>query len=220
MATHASNQDSPLLSLPAELRNEIYTQVLVGTEDIDISSPTAHTQGALLDVCKQIRKEAAEIYYVENSFSLTTDDKATKRLKKWASKTNGYDVSRIGAVNFKYNLDEIERELEQTQQAYYDNLSWSELECLASEGWHECVRVEAERVAQLAGILISSGFAVPYLTQDESALARMMGVWSGHNKWTVLGIFFEHVEEQFNDLISNWTDERERRVKVRTAVSM
>lgn len=65
---------SPLASIPGELRNRIYTEVLV--EDVGMGvylthdrDPNSHWKApALLQVCRQIHDEASSIYYGLNTF--------------------------------------------------------------------------------------------------------------------------------------------------------
>lgn len=63
-------QHSPLLSkLPGELRNDIYTRVLVSSDGIDITIDAPKKKvdlkerTALLKVSRQIRQEAEVIFY-------------------------------------------------------------------------------------------------------------------------------------------------------------
>ncbi|KAK4541976.1 hypothetical protein LTR36_007176 [Oleoguttula mirabilis] len=67
-----SNLPSPLLSLPAELRNEIYALALTPapTSSLDLSKPKLKEPG-LLRACKQTRAEAEPIFYTSTAFSGT-----------------------------------------------------------------------------------------------------------------------------------------------------
>ena len=76
MAGSLEEQPSPLLRLPAELREHIYRYVLVNDEPIAIPSQS-WTLGFPLDpsdppftcTCRQIRSEALAIFYSENIFT-------------------------------------------------------------------------------------------------------------------------------------------------------
>lgn len=66
-------QSSPLLELPAELRNKIYFDVLVSEKPLGIAKQThiydvRHKAPALLQTCRQIREEARTIFYSNNTF--------------------------------------------------------------------------------------------------------------------------------------------------------
>lgn len=59
---------SLLLSLPAELRNDVYQSLLSATEPIDISKPVR--QPGLTQVSRQIQRESLTWYYTRNIFSV------------------------------------------------------------------------------------------------------------------------------------------------------
>lgn len=66
-------QKSPLISLPAELRNEIYDLALTHSDGpIDVTSDEKPNEPALLATCVQIRTEATPIFYANNSFRFGT----------------------------------------------------------------------------------------------------------------------------------------------------
>ena len=77
----AMNQKTGLLHLPGELRNRIYRLVLLqsrGAADPKgeriVIGPTGVPEPSVLLTCKQVRREAVEIYYAENSFAVLSDD--------------------------------------------------------------------------------------------------------------------------------------------------
>jgi hypothetical protein len=61
------NQESRLLSLPAEIRNMIYEYVLTG-DDVPLQKREFCRRKHPLDACKQIRSEAEGIFYAGNDF--------------------------------------------------------------------------------------------------------------------------------------------------------
>ncbi|SLM36869.1 hypothetical protein LPUS_06569 [Lasallia pustulata] len=63
-----NNTISPLLSLPAEVRNIIYRHLLIGGR-----AATAAPHAQILRTCKQINHEATGILYAENVFRLFID---------------------------------------------------------------------------------------------------------------------------------------------------
>ena len=71
--TNSNETFSPLLELPRELRDLIYREVLVGEEKtvalIDCAGK-AQAEPSLLRTCQQIREEAKNVYYVNNTFTL------------------------------------------------------------------------------------------------------------------------------------------------------
>ena len=64
-----------LLSIPHELRNRIYNEVLVSDNAIVISkrARTPYYQPALLRTCRQIRSEAISLFYSLNQFPATLE---------------------------------------------------------------------------------------------------------------------------------------------------
>lgn len=72
------SQDPPkpaLLSLPAELRNRIYRLALVQDAEIRIApSHSPPPEPALLSTCRQVRGEARNIYYQDNTFLFGVSD--------------------------------------------------------------------------------------------------------------------------------------------------
>lgn len=65
------NKSASLLTMPPEIRNEIYRLVLL--EDQVTVNDTSHTTPALLSTCRQLRKEASPIFQQENKFVLDVD---------------------------------------------------------------------------------------------------------------------------------------------------
>lgn len=78
---HASTRGVRLgfLDLPGELRNEIYKRVLVSDCMVELGTFDEEDglwkacQPAVLHTCRQIRKEALELFYVHNTFHTTFD---------------------------------------------------------------------------------------------------------------------------------------------------
>ncbi|KAF2173997.1 hypothetical protein M409DRAFT_16268 [Zasmidium cellare ATCC 36951] len=62
-----------LLSLPAEMRNFIYAEVLISNERIKVTKDN-YQQPSLLRVNHQIRHEARPIYYCQNNFTIACPD--------------------------------------------------------------------------------------------------------------------------------------------------
>jgi hypothetical protein len=66
ISARADQSKASFLDLPAELRNHIYSQVLIYDDYI---RPTTNVPNLhLLQVCKQLHHEAASIFYAGNSF--------------------------------------------------------------------------------------------------------------------------------------------------------
>lgn len=69
-----SPEKSRLFSSPAEIRNQIYENVLVESEPIEISSSNTPAEPGLLAVNQQVRKEARKLYYAQNTFNIVLVD--------------------------------------------------------------------------------------------------------------------------------------------------
>lgn len=67
----------PLLDLPGELRNSICRFVFTDENHMSLNKEDVTTRLPLLGTCRQIRSEAAEIFYAENHFVITA---ATDRM--------------------------------------------------------------------------------------------------------------------------------------------
>ncbi|RMY22771.1 hypothetical protein D0866_11850 [Hortaea werneckii] len=66
-----THQTSPLLALPPELRNKIYSLALQPPSKTTPSSKTGHLKHpALLQTCVQIRLEATQMYFAQTTFQL------------------------------------------------------------------------------------------------------------------------------------------------------
>ena len=102
----SATQDSPLLDLPAEIRNTIYMLVVVEEE------PVQGTKGklpltALLRTCQQIRAEAAQIYFTNNSFTITI---TTAELEKVYASLDAIGPNVAGSIQGLKLIFDPERE--------------------------------------------------------------------------------------------------------------
>jgi hypothetical protein len=70
-----TQQDSPLLNLPGELRNRIYRFAIINplSIELDVGRWQNH-QPALLRTCKQVRIEALRLFYIENKMTTNIHD--------------------------------------------------------------------------------------------------------------------------------------------------
>ena len=78
------SRDSRLLSLPAEIRVMIYNYVLISNGDIQrLGHAPYPEQPGLLQVNKQVRSEALDIYYKKNTFRWCVHDYDASMYIKW-----------------------------------------------------------------------------------------------------------------------------------------
>lgn len=78
-----STEESRLVSLPAEIRNQIYKNVLVESEPIDVNSSNIPAEPGLLRVNRNIRNEARHFYYNDNLFLFTVYNYDGILLVRW-----------------------------------------------------------------------------------------------------------------------------------------
>ncbi|KAK3714224.1 hypothetical protein LTR37_008026 [Vermiconidia calcicola] len=86
MEKNASTQQSPLLKLPAELRDLIHAYTLV-VDDIVAITASGIREPPLLLACRQIRQEAGKLFYGENEFlfcMLDCDSDIVVQGESWA----------------------------------------------------------------------------------------------------------------------------------------
>lgn len=112
LAKQSSQLDLTLLSrLPRELRDQIWREAVVEDIEIPINVAEYNTKDgehrhrlqlepALMLVCKQTRHEAADIYYLENTFSIADDlfeERAIRELNRalrpWADRMTKLEIS-------------------------------------------------------------------------------------------------------------------------------
>ncbi|KAF7192426.1 hypothetical protein HII31_05940 [Pseudocercospora fuligena] len=77
------SQDSPLLSLPPELRNQIYDLILISPLGSKPTITGTFSPPPLLSVCSQIRSEALKLWLSANVFSITILDCDVSLAKKF-----------------------------------------------------------------------------------------------------------------------------------------
>ena len=107
-STASSNNDSTLLDLIPELRNNIYHIVLAPDEEqpVEITFKEIKTRTALLRTCSQIRSEATQIFYAANSF-LITDVLGHRLDTAWFVKFAGVNVKLIPMITATIKLPRI-----------------------------------------------------------------------------------------------------------------
>lgn len=69
-------QPCRVFEIAPELRNNIYSLVLASPHDILIPASGRLATPALLNVCQQVRQEATQLYYAENTFKVVVRDDA------------------------------------------------------------------------------------------------------------------------------------------------
>ncbi|KAK3714163.1 hypothetical protein LTR37_007965 [Vermiconidia calcicola] len=98
--THSITAAS-LLRIPGELRNRIYRLAVVEQNTINfcMKHNFLPPEPALLSASKKIRREAADIYYKENSFVLVVHDNDGTIVEKWLQSSKNRK-----RCNLQYNI--------------------------------------------------------------------------------------------------------------------
>lgn len=77
-----SQQEASFFGLPAELRNQIYFEVLVDGE-IAVHCAQIHSRTSLLRVCSQFHSEALQIFWTKNIFTISNTQDQMPQLEKF-----------------------------------------------------------------------------------------------------------------------------------------
>lgn len=75
-------QESGFFDLPAELRNQIYFEVLAEGE-IEVDCARVHKKTSILRVCSQIRNEALQIFWTQNTFTINNTQDQVIQLEQF-----------------------------------------------------------------------------------------------------------------------------------------
>lgn len=124
---------SPLLTLPAEIRNRIYEFALINIDPLAtapqsniIHASSSAIQPGLTRSCRQVRNETLKMFYTCNTFLLYCDLPHTAKSTRWVASiaghmpmisrfslcmNNTYDAITDGIVTTTFNLLEQERRM-------------------------------------------------------------------------------------------------------------
>ena len=94
------SQQSPLLDLPAELRNTIFEYALVEERPINVEHLRATPQ--LFLVSHQVRRECVSLFYLSNSFTITLYDANPTLLGRWCK-----HCQSLGMRNHDLNIEVV-----------------------------------------------------------------------------------------------------------------
>ena len=97
---------SPLLNLPAELRNTVYRLALTTDDAITINRDTFSQRIALLQTCRTIRDEATSIFYAESIFHLPLDGEQNAASLAWLELSRR-NLTHIRSLVLRPGLSEV-----------------------------------------------------------------------------------------------------------------
>lgn len=137
------------LDLPPELRNRIYRDATVSTEQIRVQD-AGYARPPLLSTCRQVRSEAVAIYYAENVFKFY--------IQKYDSTT---------AFRFRSTLPELKQQPTQTKDNGYSNtphwrnlLMWLQRYHKGEVGRVSCAEVQRKASAQEDVVVVGGMFSI------------------------------------------------------------
>ncbi|KXT16217.1 hypothetical protein AC579_6964 [Pseudocercospora musae] len=129
------SQESPLLSLPPELRNQIYDLILVYPPGTKPTITPTFSPPPLLSVCSQIRCEALKLWLSANTFSITIFDcdvGLAKRFQNTFTATSG--LKEAPKMSFRMK-----------GSPYWGNLmKWCEAVYKGETTWFQCKKEGAK----------------------------------------------------------------------------
>ncbi|KAK3714223.1 hypothetical protein LTR37_008025 [Vermiconidia calcicola] len=144
-STSTAVATSPLFSLPAELRNIIYKEVLHRHNGIYVKT-NGITEPALLLTCKAIRSKTLPLYYTINNFYVPYPDFSSTAAYHWTQQ-------KVRPLRSHHNIVVQERGCSSRSEPNWDNLAlwlrrhWegSVVEKMESLPWEEVREVLKEQ---------------------------------------------------------------------------
>lgn len=167
MATTTSlqPQESPFFSkLAPELRNKTYRYALVSKDEIDFSITRfrAHTQ--FLHVCRQIKVEATQIFYAENTFLIDDVEKQTlgvAQTLRLIGRGRARDIRKIDVRYFKMSQSK------DTLLTYVENLYTLGVDDAWIDIYEKLTRTLLFGASSLGKILIQFGVPQESITVEK-----------------------------------------------------
>lgn len=166
-----NTQQSPLLKLAPEIRNSIYLLAVKKEIDVEIPDAADISLPPLLHVCKPIRKEAGQLYYLENSFKKTIRDGQLGSSVPWLGAIGTESCKNIKRLVLHYRpavSDQVDpgclramlnEQLERRAEMATLGASIEERETLDNE-WKARLVLQMAKVVELLLLLRQKGVAV------------------------------------------------------------
>ncbi|KAK3646888.1 hypothetical protein LTR56_008376 [Elasticomyces elasticus] len=101
---------SPLMDLPAELREMVCQLNLLSQCSIDALDPEATNTGALIQVCSQLRRENTNYFYTQNIFMLQVNRTTLPTALKWLTARGSTHLQQIPLLFIKFLTDDVIQE--------------------------------------------------------------------------------------------------------------
>ncbi|KAI7324289.1 hypothetical protein KC340_g6425, partial [Hortaea werneckii] len=101
--TPTTRQTSPLLALPPELRNKIYSLALTSSSTKPRPTPTGRLQRpALLKTNVQLRAETTQMWFAQTSFQLSLNPSNLSNLQHVLSNLGPANLAVLGGLELQY----------------------------------------------------------------------------------------------------------------------
>lgn len=116
-----------LAKLPRELRDRIYIETLVSDEEINIENleydfPWARSEEfpkpGLLGVCPQVRQEALEVYYGQNTFRAIVFDEDSTPPLRWLQSLEADELAALRVLKIEYQISPAVRTRYESHQEH------------------------------------------------------------------------------------------------------
>ncbi|KAK6410247.1 hypothetical protein LTR81_015523 [Elasticomyces elasticus] len=121
---------SPLLQLPSELRNRIYTLTLSSAEPVIISLSTGLPKPSLLKVCRSVTAETTQLYYACNTFNVHLAPTTSMTFAGWFCALSRNSCQAIRAI-----VLEVDEWMAEAGIAYWYKGPESPPACVVREDW-------------------------------------------------------------------------------------
>ncbi|KAI6847083.1 hypothetical protein KC332_g2657 [Hortaea werneckii] len=101
--TPTTRQTSPLLTLPPELRNKIYSLALTSSSAKPRPTPTGRLQRpALLKTNVQLRAETTQMWFAQTSFQLSLNPSNLSNLQHFLANLGPANLAVLGGLELQY----------------------------------------------------------------------------------------------------------------------
>ena len=114
-----------LHGIPGEIRDQIWYQAMTLDDDITIETTTLKdgeiesykmAKPPLLDTCKQIQEEAANVYYPKSIFRAIVTDACWQTPIVWLESLPKEERKAIGRLVIQYEIDEVKERLDMAER--------------------------------------------------------------------------------------------------------
>ena len=154
---HKQNaQNSPLLKLPAELRNKVYRSILIADDEININMRDIQAYTRILNVCTQIRTEASEIFYGENTFRITDAERQQPDTASFLQEAGIQNIAKISTLTVDLALPKWESKARAVAEFLEENNHEAAAQDL--RGYIRCTPMDAAR--ELGLFVVQAGVSV------------------------------------------------------------